>query len=98
MPEPSAGLDWRNGFRCSGAVSVVMAYRFEHDAQRVQPEGREVRLRILTKDLRLVDHIAARARREFGDDGVDGVHRRSGPYHERPGVWGGLGLVWWRGA
>jgi len=60
-----------------------MAYRFEHETPRVQPERCEVRLRILRKDLRLVHHTAARPRREFGDDGVDGIHRRAGPHHER---------------
>ena len=83
MPEPSAGLDWRNGFRCSRSVAVVMAYRFEHEAPRVEPEGREVRLRILGKDLRLVHHTPAELAREFGDDGVDGIHRRAGRHHER---------------
>src|SRR3982074_325659 len=90
MLEPSAGLDWRNGFRCSGSVAVVMAYRFEHDAPRVKPEGREVRLRILRKDLRLVDHLAATLRREVAEDGVDRVHRGAGPHHERQVLQAGL--------
>ena len=67
-----------------------MAYRFEHDAPRVQPEGREVRLRVLRKDLRFVDHVAARRRRKFGDDGVDVVHCRAGPHHERQVLQAGL--------
>src|ERR1700738_75728 len=74
----------------SRSATVVMAYRFEHDAPRVQPEGREVRLRVLRKDLRFVDHVAARRRRKFGDDGVDVVHCRAGPHHERQVLQAGL--------
>src|SRR5262245_26025251 len=59
-----------------------MTHRFEQQAPRVEPEGREVRLRISRKDLRLVQHAPAKLCREFSDGGVDGVHRRTGPHHE----------------
>lgn len=41
------------------SVHVVVAHRFQHDAERVQPKHREVGRWILRERLRRVQHLAA---------------------------------------
>src|SRR5215217_8968714 len=67
-----------------------MAYRFEHDAPRVEPERREVGLRILRKHLWLVQDLPTEPRRQFGDEGVNLVDRRPGTHHEGQMLQAGL--------
>jgi hypothetical protein len=55
-----------------------MADRFEHHAERVEPERREVRRRVLRKRLRRMQHFAVETLHEL----MHIVDRRSGSYHE----------------
>ena len=60
-------------------VPVVVADHFEHHAERVEPEHREVGRRILRKRLRRMDDLAA----EAPDKLMDVADRRPGLDHER---------------
>src|SRR5215216_906125 len=69
---------------------VVMAHGFKHEAPRIQPKGGEVGLRVLRKDLWLVQDVPTEPRRQSGDQGVRIVYRRPSTHHEGQVLQAGL--------
>ena len=47
------------------SIPVVMAYRFQHQSERIQPERRKIRGRVLRKRLWLMEHFATQAPHEL---------------------------------